>query len=345
MHRLSRVAALALLATAACDSPRSPVAYGASTSIIVASPQALWTGVEDSVRAALEPRVFTIRDERAFDLTHIDPTSPQWSRLRMWRQIIVIGRADDPWVAPVLDDAGESPPELPALVTGTSIWATGQVVTAVVLPRDGEEQALASVLPEIRDAIQERFRRYVLQRMYASGVDEALARRLAREEGFSLVIPDVYRHETADGVHVFRNDYPDPATLVRSLLVTWRAGTTPDLSDEALLDWRDAVVEAYYARPMVTLRERVEAQQLSGAPAPQVEVHGLWESPPGAFPGGGPFITRVVVCPEQDRTYLLDAWLYAPGKDKYEYLLQLEALLGTFRCGEEAASAAALGGG
>ena len=40
-----------------------------------------------------------------------------------------------------------------------------------------------------------------------------------------------------------------------------------------------------------------------------------------------------VSCPEQDRTYLLDAWLYIPGRSKYEYVLQLETILDTFVCG------------
>jgi hypothetical protein len=31
--------------------------------------------------------------------------------------------------------------------------------------------------------------------------------------------------------------------------------------------------------------------------------------------------------------YLLDAWLYAPGKQKYEYMIQLQTILDTFRCG------------
>ena len=36
---------------------------------------------------------------------------------------------------------------------------------------------------------------------------------------------------------------------------------------------------------------------------------------------------------QQDRMYLLDAWLYAPGKEKYEYMIQLQTILGSFRCG------------
>jgi len=30
--------------------------------------------------------------------------------------------------------------------------------------------------------------------------------------------------------------------------------------------------------------------------------------------------------------YLIDAWLYAPGKEKYEYMIQLQTILNTFRC-------------
>ncbi len=35
-------------------------------------------------------------------------------------------------------------------------------------------------------------------------------------------------------------------------------------------------------------------------------------------------------CPT--RTYFIDAWLYAPNEPKYEYMLQLQEILGSFRC-------------
>jgi hypothetical protein len=31
--------------------------------------------------------------------------------------------------------------------------------------------------------------------------------------------------------------------------------------------------------------------------------------------------------------YLLDAWLYAPGRPKHEFMIQLSTILDTFRCG------------
>ncbi len=68
------------------------------------------------------------------------------------------------------------------------------------------------------------------------------------------------------------------------------------------------------------LRQQVDTAQIhtreieGGA----LEVQGVWMSADPSWPAGGPFIDRVVPCPAQDRTYLLDAWLYAPGKRKYE---------------------------
>jgi hypothetical protein len=38
------------------------------------------------------------------------------------------------------------------------------------------------------------------------------------------------------------------------------------------------------------------------------------------------------VCEEQDRIYLIDAWLYAPGDEKYEYMIQLDQIVASFDC-------------
>ena len=63
------------------------------------------------------------------------------------------------------------------------------------------------------------------------------------------------------------------------------------------------------------------------------EVRAVWANPPeDLFPAGGPMITRTIPCPHQGRDYLVDAWLYAPGRDKYQYILQLETILNSFRC-------------
>lgn len=72
--------------------------------------------------------------------------------------------------------------------------------------------------------------------------------------------------------------------------------------------------------------------ELGGAEA--IEVRGIWQDE-GTYPAGGPFIARAVHC--QDAVWFFDAWLYSPNPraSKYEFLLQLEAILDSFRCTTE----------
>ena len=64
-----RIAALALCTLpvlASCGLDRSNVAYGTPTSIIVIASDRVWDSLEDSLQTALEPLVFTVREEKAF---------------------------------------------------------------------------------------------------------------------------------------------------------------------------------------------------------------------------------------------------------------------------------------
>ena len=102
------------------------------------------------------------------------------------------------------------------------------------------------------------------------------------------------------------------------------AGEPP--SDELLrristiYDWKQTVDTA-----------RVRTDTVAGFPG-ATEVDGVWNGTVQNFPQAGPFITRLIPCPAQHRDYLLDAWLHAPASDKYEYMLQMDTILGSFDC-------------
>jgi hypothetical protein len=128
--------------------------------------------------------------------------------------------------------------------------------------------------------------------------------------------------------------------LQRAILVAWRSGTSVAPATEEVLALRDSVGDVAYDPRQNIDRSRVETRVLNVESGPILEVHGIWNSEDTSWPAAGPFITRVVPCPEQNRTYVLDAWLFAPGKSKYEYMLQLNAILDSFRCGRAALDAA-----
>lgn len=321
------------LTLAACD---KPMAFGEPNSIIVGATDPVWDQLEELVMSTLEPRVLTVRDERTLRLTRLSPLSPDWSRLRRFRQVLVIGRADDPWVATALGEVRGNPDLTPpAVVQANAVWARSQLVTILLLPPEvipGPE--LRIVLESLRDLMDLQYRQFVEARMYVSGRDTAVHRYLKEEGGFFLDIPQVYRWAQTDSVFRFRNDNPTPAELLREVVVSWTdASNVAALDSATTLEWREALVSEYYPDDqLVELKNSEFGAQTFPGGYEGYQVRASWSSPEGAWPAAGPLITRILACPAQNRVYMLDSWLYAPGVDKYEYILQLENIMDSFRC-------------
>lgn len=334
MRKLNLLAAglLSLLVLAGCEKPG---AWGDVNALIVVSSPEAWQALQGPIEDALEPTIFTVRDEHTFRVTHVDPTTGEWGNMRRFVQLVAVGSMDDPWVAEALEARrGDEPVSPPEMVVAYDVWARGQQVTVLVVEPGRWDQAEPLLLP-LHEMLDEQFRQWARNRMFMTGADTTLQRVLEEEAGFSLLLPEVYDWGAVDSVYRFRNDNPDPSELIREVVVTWRS-PVPDapVTGEEMLAWRTENVEMYYNFPQVVSSEGAIASPgtLGGNQAYQIQA--IWENPPGEFPAAGPFILRAVTCPDQDRLYLLDAWLYAPGKGKYEYMLQLETILNSFKCGD-----------
>ncbi len=319
---------------AGCDS--QPLAMGDVNSIVVTASEELWSGVEARVVPALERTVFTVRDEKTFKVTHHAPYDGAWYRLNLLKQQLVVGRESDPWISEVLAHRVE-PVEPPAVVQVKDVWARSQLVTAAVLDDAGDASGqLEELLPALTDLFDRQYRQWAVARMTATGSDTALARRLGEEEGFTLLVPNVYDHRDLGDAHLFRNDNPDPSELIRQFTVTWRSLGDPALEHafgpDELLAWRARVVEERYDFPQVVNRGREIVRDVTSRGEPGLSVQAVWENPPDAFPAAGPLIAQSLICPGQARRYLIDAWLYAPGREKYEYMIQLDEILSSFAC-------------
>lgn len=302
---------------------------GDENSIVATASPELWDEIEPLLVPALERTIFTVRDEKTFTVTHIDPSDEDWSKLRLLRQQLVVGTPEDPWVAAVLAKTGAA---ASGVLQTQDVWARRQSVTALVLEDEaGASEFVASRAPEVAALLDSQYKAWAVSKMFVTGRNDELTQALQEQAGFGLVVPTVYEHVVpTNSVHVFRNDNPDPSELIRQVAVTWTSPLQPTPADEeALLEWRAQLVEAHYDFPQVAKLDRVSAVSASGS----YTVRAVWENPPDAFPAAGPFIARAQPCPSQDRTYLLDAWLYAPGKEKYEYMIQLEEILDSFSCG------------
>ena len=328
------LAASLLLPLAGCKSDAR--AWGEENSLIVVAMDSLWQQVGDSVRRALEPPVQTVRDEPTFNVTHVSPMDSDWVQLRRFRQVISLGVAGDSWVAPAVLEPRRT---TPYLVAAADVWGKDQRLTALVLSPHQPATDVLALLPALGARLDSLYRAYATARMYQSGRNETLRDSLAATAGFSLLLPALYRVEQQDSLYVFRNWTTLGGELRRTVAVTWRAGLDTASGSEALLAWRDSTVQRYAHAQTVAPQPQQQRLIRSGGVV-ALEVQGAWSEVYDGVPMGGPFITRLVPCPAAGRTYLVDAWLYAPGRQKYEYMIQLETLLNTFRCGGEASPAA-----
>jgi hypothetical protein len=331
--RIALLAAAVALALPSCG--RTSPALGTATSIIVIATDSVWSAIGDSVMTALEPRIYTVRSERTFEVTQISPTDPDWQELREFRQVLAIGAVEDGWVQPIFEEAGIQPDvSQPDVVTTRDVWARNQLAIAIATPAGAAADAVLPHLERVGAVIDSLFRTYVIQRMFTSGQDTALQRALRETYNFGLILPTVYAPlERTGNAVLFQNNTTVGGDLARSVLVVWRDEVIAP-SMEAALAWRDSVAVQQYNPPQSTLRDSISATPLELPAGSGVELQGAWQGTDPAWPMGGLFITRMIACPQQGRTYLLDTWLYAPGprRSKYEYMIQLQTILGTFEC-------------
>ena len=178
----------ATLTLGACD--EVPMAWGDANSIIAVMPMEQWESFGDDVYAALEPRITTVRAEKTFTVTYQEPYTDFWDRLRRFRQLLVVGSREDPWVQTVLEEARE-----PITENGIhqvyDVWSRGQAVTLMLLDSGWGQAELAQYLPEVNELLDRQYRGYARNRMYISGADSVLADSLSVIAGFTMLLPKV----------------------------------------------------------------------------------------------------------------------------------------------------------
>lgn len=311
-----------------CDAPG---AFGEANSLIVVADSALWAEMEQETYDTLEPTLFTVRPEPTFHVTHVPRDGAELEQLLMWRQVLVFGSADDPLLREIADNADVEPPAAGEIVQAENVWARGQLATGIVLDPDRRAESWSAALPKLAELLDRQFRQYATSRMWVSGVDTTFADNLADRHGVTMRAPKIYHGSIGeDGVVRLRNDRPSPADRIRSILAKPRE-RLDSLTADAVYAWRAGIDSVMYnvAQELERGDQPPERFELGGADA--IQVQGIWRDE-AEYPAAGLFIARAVQCPEN--TWFFDAWLYSPHPEdsKYEYILQLEEILDSFRC-------------
>jgi hypothetical protein len=333
---------LVVCAAAACGG--SEPSTGAPDDVVVGAHPDLWPRIQGRVKAKLEPSFIATGASKAFEVVYQDPTQGEWTAQRRARQVLVIGTPTDPWVQEALEKVEEAPGEPsapPALIEVDDVWAAPQQVTVLTLPEGDARRAVTSKLDSLRTRLEERYREHVIGELMAVGFHQALADSLVEHAGFSVLAPADYETSSEGDTYVFRREGPagaDSGSVVRQVTVTWKTPIPQGLQGEALLAWRAQVAAEHFGMRQSVALANVDATQTTHRGNVAYQLLGTWRNPTGRAPARGPFIMRAVFCPTQDRVYLVDSWLSAPAEATHRYLVELESIVNSFRCGSARAS-------
>lgn len=335
---LARVALVLTLGSAAACGDRGP-STGDPDDLVVAAHPELWPRIESRVKAKLEPSRIATGSAKAFVVTYQDPTQESWAEQRRARQLVLVGTPADPWVAEALAEADGEPAPPPALVEVNDLWAEPQQVTVLTLPEGDARPAVLARLDSLRARLDERYRQWVIGEAFAAGADQPLADSLLQSAGFAVLVPADYESSSEGDVFVFRKEAPAApdsgatGVMIRQVTVTWRTPIPQGLQGEALLAWRGQIAAEHSGLRQSVALANVDATQTTHRGNVAYQLIGTWQGSTDAGRARGPFIMRVVFCPTQDKAYLVDAWLWAPDQEQQRYLVELESIVNSFRCG------------
>ncbi len=322
-----------------------PTALGKMNEIVVIADQELWDGpIGDTIQyyfASSYPIMPS--PEPFFDLRHFTPEEIKNQKLkRELRTYMIVGNIADESAsstAMIRQDIGESK-YLEALEgngnnnsVGNNRWARNQLVVYLYA---NSEDALAETIRKSFSAIAKRVNVHDLkqlsQRVYARPENLGLTRKLKEEYGLDLRVPGDYSlalEKVEENLIWLRKD--DPEATLNFVLQKIPYTDKNQISKAEIKRLRDKFGKAYVSTDVegsymrtndVDLPMYEYTIDINGMYA--LEARGIWEINNDFM--GGPFISYMILSPDQKQLYFIDAFVFAPGKAKRDLIQQLEHL-------------------
>lgn len=293
-----------------------PGITGKAGELVVVMPETNWKGAAgDTVFNALTQHVYGLpQAEPTFNVVHIK--SDAFTKIFQTHRNIVIANIGKEYKKKI---------ELK-----TDVWASPQVVVELWANTDSElielfENNKTQIIENVLQKERER-----IQTSYEAQLNPDVVTPIKEQWGLALSIPKGYnmarqeddftwvRYETKDvsqNILIYSEPYTSDSTFTVS----------------GIVEMMDAYSKKYIPGPdkgtfMTTFVEYpplIEDASISGRYASKLV--GLWNVP-GALMGG-PYNTYAFLNPESDRVIYLHGFVFAPGKDKRNYVRQIDAIL------------------
>ena len=283
-----------------------------------------------SLREVFEATIETPGVETLYTLRIIEPA--EMEKFLLVKSLIIMGTLseNDP-MSDILNEILDQGARGEVLTSGAQLFvrsdwmALGQhlvIVAAEDYVRLSDFTAVNSdILFKLVDrAIRDR----IAKKVFQEGVKREL-KDIAGLYDWTIDIPGDYRRRhyyPEEGFVSYWKRVPD-----RMFFVYWEDGLE-EINNLSFKTLRNFLTREYYDMDVISERGFTTRTHEDGEHT-SLSATGFWEN--DKYTMGGYFTSEFVAVRGQNRTFLVDGCLFAPGVDKRKYIKEIEAVLATFR--------------
>lgn len=321
-----------------CD--RKPPTMGSFNNIIVLCNAEVWKSVEDELSEALAVEILTPQPEVAFNLVQRDPG--KISDLKRYRNLLLVGALDSPGTTESLFNQILAPETRASVENGENAifqkpdaWSRGQLL-GVVVAKDVAtlEKKIIQEKQRLYDMFDLHTKKVLTQSIYTGHEKKDVSNTILKRHGWTVDIPlDYFAAVDSVGARFvwLRRLHPQ-----RWFSVYYENVDDPSLlSKEWIMEKRNQFAKDFLSGDIIVENDsiKVKEKNVDFNDRYAIELEGIWENTELVL--GGPFRSYGFYNKADERIYIVDIAVYAPGERKLPFLRQLEAMAFTFKTKDE----------
>ena len=349
-RRYPAIGLLLLLLTWSCTEEArkrlepTPVATGSLNQLAVIADQDDWDGpLGDSIRYYYAS-AFPIlpQPEPLFDLKHFTPAEMDAEPTRReLKAYLIIGNIQNQNSATgnlVRRDLGSTKVEQAMAddrfrtSVGRDKWATDQILVYIFSPKhDDLIRQVVTRFATVTKVIQKKYERQIDATVYLGGPDNIISNKVKDRVGIGIKMPREYVIAVEEENLIWlRNDRDE---VINNLIISRLPYTSQEqLTPENIINLRNQfgkrLVSSTAEGSYMTTNDvdlPVVDQQIQIDDNYALEARGIWEMVNEFM--GGPFLSYLILDEEDSEIVFVDAFVFAPGKRKRDYMLHLEHIV------------------
>lgn len=323
-----------------------PTAFGNTNQIVVVADQDVWDGpVGDSIRYYYSSAYPILpQPEPIFDLKHFTPSMIAKEPVRReLRNYLIVGNLDNSSSAAAKfikadirsEKTERSKRESDYTSTlGKDKWAKGQQIFYVFShSEEGLINALKSNFGSIATKVRKADQKQLEGLVYGAGENPIVINEVREAIGVDIKVPAGYQIAVQDSSFVWlRKDLSEVNKNIMIKKVNYTDKS--QISQEGIKELRNEITKRYITTSIegayVHINDQdlpvlTETFELNGYYT--LEARGIWETVNDFM--GGPFISYLMLNESNGDLLFVDVFVHAPGKEKRNYMQQLERVVRT----------------